>query len=281
MNQAIKVYEPDNSIRKGYISIFFEIVRELRDNRWLTYQLFKRDLFAMHKQSLVGMAWIVIMPIFSVAAFVALKHSGVMSAGEIETPYPLYAILGLTFWQLFSAGLMAAAGSLVQAGLMVKIINFSKKSLVIASMGKAGLTFLIQLVLTCLLFIYYGRTPAMGIWYLPLVFIPLFCLTLGVGFILAILNSIMRDVANVLSIVVTFGMFLTPVLYAKPSSGILAEITRWNPLYYFVSAGRDLLLTGRISEWTGFLWSSLFSFLVFFACFVIFHLTETRITERV
>ena len=51
MKEALlKIYQPDNSLRQGYISVFKELVRDVIDNRWLTWQLFKRDFFAMHKQ---------------------------------------------------------------------------------------------------------------------------------------------------------------------------------------------------------------------------------------
>ena len=281
MQNSLKIYEPDNSIKKGYWSILSEIFTELIDNRWLTYQLFKRDLFAMYKQSIMGVFWVFIMPLVSIATFVLLSYSGVFNVGEISVPYPIYAGIGMAFWQLFSIGLISSTNSLVEAGTMVKIINFSKKSLVIASTAKALVSFLIQLVLVITLFAVYRIVPSTGIFYILIVAIPLFFLTLGLGLILALLNGVMRDIGNILSIFITFLMFLTPVLYAKPKSGILGEITRHNPLYYFISAARNLILNGSIPESKGFLISCAVSFFVFFMCLIIFHLTETRITERV
>ena len=79
----------------------------------------------------------------------------------------------------------------------------------------------------------------------------------------------------------TFLMFLTPVLYAKPTTGILARITEYNPLYYLVSAPRDLVLMGTVPELKGFLISSVISVIILIICLIAFHLTETRIAERV
>ncbi len=64
MNKTI-TYEPDNSIKKGYISLWKEIFQELKSNKWLTLQLFKRDFFAIYKQSLVGVFWAFIVPIIN------------------------------------------------------------------------------------------------------------------------------------------------------------------------------------------------------------------------
>jgi len=83
------------------------------------------------------------------------------------------------------------------------------------------------------------------------------------------------------AVLMTFLMFLTPVLYAKPTTGILASVTEFNPLYYLVSAPRDLMLMGTIPEWNGFLVASLMSVIIFVMCLVVFHLTETRVAERI
>ncbi len=79
----------------------------------------------------------------------------------------------------------------------------------------------------------------------------------------------------------TFLMFLTPVLYAKPTTGILARITEYNPLYHLISMPRDLVLMGTVLEPKGFLISTVISVIILIVCLVAFHLTETRIAERV
>lgn len=281
LDNIITTYEPDNSIRKGYLHIFSEIFDELNRNRWLTYQLFKRDFFTLYKQSFVGILWAIIVPIISIGLFIVLNRSGIFYIGDINVPYPLYAALGIAFWQLFSIGLATSSNSLIKAGSMIVKINFSKKSLVIASTGQSLVSFLIQLVLVGILLAYYGIAPNIGILSIPIIIVPIMLLTLGLGFILSLLNGIMRDIGNVISILLTFLMFLTPVLYVRPDTGILAKITLYNPLYYLVSVPRDLILLGTISEWKGFLITSIISIVVFVICLIAFHFTETRVAERI
>ena len=281
MIATITTYEPDNSLKKGYLSIFREISNEINSNRWLTYQLFRRDFLTLYKQSFVGVLWAVIIPLVSVGTFVLLNRSGIFRIGELGVPYPVYAILGMAFWQLFSTGLVASSNSLVSAGSMIVKINFSKKSLVIASMGQAIVSFLIQFVLLGLLFIYYGVVPSAAILLSPLLVVPMLFLTLGLGFSLSLLNGVLRDVGAVLSMFLTFLLFLTPVLYAKPVSGFLSIVTVYNPLFYLVSVPRDLVLMGGSSELGGFLLSSVVSLGVFVVSIVVFHLTETRVAERI
>ena len=281
MDESIITYEPDNSLRRGYIYIFREIWYEFTKNRWLTFQLFKRDFFSIYKQSFIGVFWAFIMPLISVGTFIILNRSGVFTIGEIDVPYPIYAILGLAFWQLFSTGLVASSNSLVKAGSMIVKINFSKKSLVLASAGQSIVPFLIQFILVVILFFTYKISPHITILLFPLFIIPIILLTIGFGLILSLLNGVVRDFGISLSVFLTFLMFLTPVFYAKPKVGILSPITKFNPLFYLVQTPRELILMGVLSEWKGFLYSSILSLVIFIIFLIVFHLTETRVAERI
>ena len=278
---GFKTYEPDNILKHGYFRIFSDIFSDIFKNHWLTFQLFKRDFLAIYKQSLIGVVWAVIVPLISVGTFVILNSSGVFSIGDLSIPYIVFAVLGMALWQVFATGIIASSHSLVKAGNMIMKINFSKKSLVIASLGQSLISFIIQFVLVIALFVYYGLMPTAWVFALPLFVIPILLITLGLGFILSILNGIMRDIGNIISILMTFLMFLTPVLYVKPSSGILAVISDYNPLHYLVSLPSDLILGGESVLIRGYLVSCALSAMVFLICIFIFHLTETRVTERV
>jgi lipopolysaccharide transport system permease protein len=280
MTTTETTYEPDNSLKKGYFKIFKEIFGEIKKNRWLIYQLFRRDFLTIYRQSIFGILWAFVVPLFSVSVFLVLNQSGVFQFSSGSVPYPVFALLGLAFWQLFSTGLVASSSSLVQAGSMITKINFSKKALVIASLGKTMISFLIQFALALIAFAYFGVLPNIGILLTPILFVPLILTTLGLSFILSILYGVLRDLESLLPIIMTFMLFLTPIMYAIPTTGLLAQITLYNPLYYLVSVPRDIALTGESAGWLGFLVSSALSVIVFLVCLVAFHLTETRLAER-
>lgn len=279
--EAFVTYEPDDILKKGYGTVFTEIFNDIGTSGWLTWQLFKRDFLAIYRQSFIGVFWAVVIPFVSVGAFVILNNSGVFNCGVISVPYPVYAMFGMAFWQLFSIGLIAGSNSLVNAGSMVVKIKFSKKSLVIASTCQALVSFLIQIALAVLVCALYRVAPNPSILLIPIMVVPLLLLTLGISFIVSLLNGILRDVGNIISVLLTFLMFLTPVLYARPKSGLLAAAAGYNPLYYLISAPREMILFGTFTEWKGFLVSSAFSVIVFIVCIIIFHLTEVRVAERI
>jgi lipopolysaccharide transport system permease protein len=209
-------YEPDNSLKKGYFRILKDIATEISNNRDLIFQLFKRDFLTSYRQSLFGILWVFIVPIVSVATFLVLGQSNLFNVGETPVPFVVYALVGLSFWQIFSTGIVSGSNSLVQAQSMISKINFSKKSLVIASMGKTLIAFLIQFVLAVFSFAIFGIWPNIAILLVPLFVVPLFFATLGLSFIASILNGIMRDIGTLLTLLMTFLLFLTPVMYAAP-----------------------------------------------------------------
>jgi len=277
----IKTYEPDNSLKKGSFLIFSEIYMEIKNNHWLISQLFMRDFKALYKQSFIGILWIFIIPFFSVGTFIVLNQAGIFDIGEVNAPYPIYAVFGIASWQLFSSGLMSSSNSLVNAGSMVTKINFSKKSLIIASMGRPIVSFLVQFGLLLTLFVVFGYKPSIAIFLTPLLLAPIMLFGLGFGFIFSILYGIMRDIGNVISLFLTFFMFLTPVLYAKPTDGILGTLTTYNPMYYLISIPRELILTGATHEWEGFMLSAILSLITFILCIFFFHISESKIAERI
>lgn len=281
MVMEVNIYEPDKAIRQGYISLWKEMFGEIKSSKWLIWQLALRDIKAMYKQSFAGMFWAVLMPLFALGTFIVLNRAGVFTLGEIDVPYPIFAVIGLAFWQIFASGIVACTGALSKAGSMVAKINFPRESLVVSAMGRAFISFFIQIVLVIVFFFIYGFSPSWMTLFLPLMFIPILLFTLGLGLILSLINGVARDLERMIGVVMTFLLFLTPVMYAKPQSGLLLTLTKFNPVYYMVAAPRDLALNGSLSEPMGYFYSVILSIVLFIVCWMAFHLTETRVSERI
>ncbi len=280
MAQSTRIYSPDAIARIGW-PVLREMIGELVASRELTWRLFVRDLSAKYKQSALGFLWAFLNPIATAAVFVLLNQSGLLAVGQTSIPYPAYALLGTTIWQLFSTGLVAGAGSIVAGGSIVIKINFPKECLVVASVGQSLVEFLVRLGLLAVVFIWYQILPPWQTIFLPLVLLPLMALTLGLSLLLALLDVIIRDVEKALGIITTLLLFLTPVVYPAPPHGLLADVSRWNPLLPLVAGPRDMVITGQSPLSMPFLWASLFSFAFLIAAWWLFHLAERRIAERV
>lgn len=275
------IYQPDNQLKMGFLAIWKEMVEELICSRELVWRLFLRDFQAKYKQSLLGVAWAVIEPLITLGVFVFLNRSGIMEIETGNVPYPVFALIGLTIWVVFSKGLTTCTNSIVAAGSMVVKINFPKKSLVIAAMGQAIVELLVRVVLTVAVFVIFGFTPSKMAVLLPILILPVFFLTLGLGFFLSLMAGLFRDVISLVTLLTTYMMFLMPVAYPSPKSGILAVINQWNPLNHLIVGCREVVLYGSISNLSGYMYSAVFCMLVFFVSWRFFHLVETKIPERI
>ncbi len=254
---------------------------ELTGSYELTWRLFLRNFKAKYRQTVLGFLWALIMPLMAVGTFVLLNRAGVLNIGEVDVPYPAYALLGLTIWQIFAGGLRSCSNAIVAGGSMVVKINFPKECLVISSFGEAIVETIVRLGLTIAVFAVYKVVPAWTAVLFPFALIPLLLFTLGLGFLLSLLNAVFRDVANIVSLASTFLLFVTPVLYPEPKAAFFKTFTLFNPLAVLVSAPRDLIVKGCITEPTLFFIYSGLSLALFVVSWRLFHLAEIRIAERV
>ncbi len=280
-NEKVTVYCPDRFLKIGFFAVWREMFADLFRSRELIWRLFLRDFSARYRQSLLGILWVILNPLITVGIFVYLKKSGIFNIGSTNVPYPVFALVGLTVWSLFATGLTACSNSIVNAGAMVTKINFPKSSLVIASSGQAVVEFIVRLALTIIVFLIYKVVPSWTAVFLPLVVIPIFLITLGMGFFLSLLAGLFRDTINIVTLFTTFLLFLVPVLYPAPESGLFAAVNIWNPLSHLIVACRDVIFLGQFTNPAGFWYSTLFSVLVLGFSWRFFHIVEPKIAERI
>lgn len=273
-------YTPRVSLGIGWAALR-ELAVSIYSCRELIWRLFLRDLTARYRQSVLGCLWAIVPSLVTVATFGILNRSQVLSIGETNLPYPLFVMLGLTVWQTFADGISRMTASLVGAGSMISKINFPRESLVLAAMCEVLFDGLIRWCLVALMFVIYRVTPGWTAVLIPLVMVPLTLLTLGVGFLMAPLNAVIRDVANALTLFLTFAMLLTPVVYPPPSRWPSMLINYLNPVSPFVIAVRDLAIGQLPSNAWALLGASAFSAVLFFMSWRVFHLGMARIVERV
>lgn len=274
------VYHPDRQVGWGF-GIWKEMVLELVRSRELIWRLFIRDFTARYKQSLLGVLWAVIIPVGTVGTFVLLSRSGLMQVSNVDVPYPIYALIGMTAWQIFAVGLASASNSIVSGGGMIVKINFPKETMVIAGLMQAGVDSLLQVGLIAILFAWYGVVPHWtAIFFFPLL-LPLVLLTLGLAFMFALLAVLMRDIPHVISLGTTLLLFATPVLYPRPAAGPLRELATYNPLAILIGSARDVVLGGSMTDPGAFAWATVVALGILLVSWRLFHMVEPRMAERV
>lgn len=271
------MYTPDSIRRRGW-HVWRTIINEFLNSRELIWRLILRDIAARYRQSMFGYLWAVLPSIVTVIVFAALTQSQTIPVAETALPYVAYALWSISVWQLFAGCLSVCTNSLVSAGSLVSKVNFPKEALVIAAIGHPLLDFMIRLVLVAFVFIWYGVPFKAQMIFVPFILLPAILLAIGLSFVLSIINLVLRDIGSILGVTLTFGMFLTPVLYPPPTTWPSSLINILNPLSPVLIASQDVIAYGSLLQPQAFLFSSLFSMLVFLVGWRLFRLTIYRVS---
>ena len=187
-------------------------LHELWNYRELLYFLTWRDIKVRYKQTIMGIAWAVIQPLFMMLIFTVFfgRLAKIPSDG---LPYPIFVFTALLPWQMFSRALTDASTSLVVNERLITKVYFPRL-LVPASAVLASLVdFTIALVLLVGMMFYYGIVPTGAVWTLPLFILLALMTALGIGFWLSALDATYRDVRYTLPFLTQLWLFATPVVY--------------------------------------------------------------------
>lgn len=237
----IVVIEP----KKGWISID---LRDLWHYRDLLYILTTRDIKVRYKQTLLGAAWAVIQPLFTMLIFTLFfgRLAGMPSDG---IPYPLFAYAGLLPWTFFSNAVTNSGNSLVGNSNLITKVYFPRMIIPMASVGSGLVDFAIAFLLLLAMMFYYGVGFSVNILMLPVLVILTSLLAVGVGMWMSALNVKYRDIRYALPFLIQLGMFATPIIY--PMS-LVPEKWRWlialNPLSGQIEAYRSAFF-GKPFDW--------------------------------
>jgi lipopolysaccharide transport system permease protein len=179
----------------------------------LIYFLIWRDVKVRYKQTLLGAAWAILKPVFSMIVFTLIfdRLAGLSTDGVAG---PVFYYAGLLPWILFQDGITKAGVSLVTGRNLITKVYFPRfaipLSTVIAGLVDFGLASLLLLALM----VYYKVDLQPGVWTLPLFLLLTLITALGAGLWLAALNVAYRDIGHVTPFVVQAWFYASPIVYS-------------------------------------------------------------------
>ncbi len=248
---------------------------ELWQYRELLYFLTLRDIKVRYKQTLMGVAWVIIQPLLTVLIFTLVFNRFVrLDTGSL--PYPLFALSGLLLWLFFANAVTNSTNSLLSNSNLITKVYFPRLFIPAASVG-AGLVDLgVAFLLLIALCIYYGVALTMNLLLVPLFILLMALLALGVGLLSAAMTVKYRDLRHALPFIIQLWMFASPVIY--PAS-VVPEKWKWlllvNPVAGIIEGFRASL-TGRPFNWLHLFISAAITFaLLIFSVYIFRRFEDT------
>jgi len=216
---------------------------ELWEYRELLYFLVWRDVKVRYKQTLLGVAWVAVQPVFTAVLF-ALLLGRVANLPSEGVPYVVFVFAALLPWQLFATALSRAGTSLVGSANLLTKVYFPRLVVPLAAVLGGLVDFLVSLAVIAALLFRYRLTPSWGIVLLPVFALMALLAALSVGIWLAALNVRYRDVQQAIPFLVQVWMFASPVVYSASvvPAGPLRFVYALNPLTGVIQCFRWALL---------------------------------------
>lgn len=240
--------EPVVKIRPSHSSAPFDL-RELWNYRELLYFLTWRDLKVRYKQTILGVAWAVIQPLFTMVIF-TLFFGRLAAVPSDGVPYPIFVYSGLLLWTFFSNAVANSGNSLVGSANLLSKVYFPRMLIPWSSVAAALADLAIAFIVLVALMLYYRVAVTWRILMIPVPLLLVVLMALGVGMWLSALNVKYRDVRFAIPFVVQLWMFMTPIIY--PSS-FVPDRWRWllalNPLTGIIDAFRVSLFGHQPFQW--------------------------------
>lgn len=215
----------------------------------------RNDLRSRFARSKLGGLWMVLQPLAQVAIY-SLVLSRIMAAKlpgiDNRYAYVIYLMAGMIAWSLFAEVVTRSLTVFVDSGNLMKKMVFPRVCLPIIIGGSSLVNNLLLLATSIGVFLLIGHPPTLEMLWLPLLIGINLAFGLGLGLILGVLNVFVRDVAQVMTVVLQLLFWLTPIVY-MPSiiPDRLRSILEFNPMVHMAVAFQDVILYGRAPQIEG------------------------------
>lgn len=219
-------------------------------NHRLIRSMARRDILARYRGSFGDVFWTVLNPLLLMATYFFVFGVVLRRPDQSRSAFALYFLAGMLPWLAFSEPVGRASYVILEYRNFVKKLVFPLDTLPVNQVVSGLVTELFGAgIFIAVLLIIRHAVPAAVLW-LPVLLIPQLLFTLGICWFLAALGVYMRDLGQIMALVLTIWFFITPICYPESTnlSPAIAAVMRQNPLYVLVRGYRAVFLEGHAPE---------------------------------
>ena len=209
---------------------------ELWSKRYLLWLFIKRDITVQFKQTIFGMGWYFISPLFTMFMYIVV-FGRIAEIPTDDIPQPVFYLSGICLWEYFSECLTAVSGTFQTNANLFGKVYFPRLVSPVSVVASKLFRFSLQLgtfVIVYLLFVFRG-VALCPTWYLllfPVLVLMIQCLALGLGLMVSSMTTKYRDLTNFFGVFVSLWMYATPIVYplSYVTNRTLHHIMLFNPM---------------------------------------------------
>lgn len=219
-------------------------MQDLYRYRDLIKALVARELKVRYRRSAIGFVWTMLQPLLTMLVL-QIVFSAIFRFQT--TNYPVYALAGILFWNFFSQSIVASMNSLRGNAQLLQKLPVPKAVFPLATVISGVVNLLFALVPLFLLLIVTGHPLTPALLFLPVSILVAAMFTLGAGLLLSPLAVFFSDVVELIAVVLSLTMYLTPIIY--PMSILPPNfywVVRFNPVRSILEVFRDPIYQGEV-----------------------------------
>ncbi|MAT07670.1 MAG: phosphate ABC transporter permease [Chloroflexi bacterium] len=251
-------------------------IRDLWEYRDMLLYLVLRDIKARYTQSVLGIGWAVLQPLFLMIVFTVI-FGKLVKINTNGMDYAVFSYTALVPWAYFSNSLMLSTGSLIQNSNLLSKVFFPRIVLPMSTVLSTLVDFFIAFILVIVLMIWYQVTPTIWVLFLPVLLLLMVVLSVSLGSLFTALAIQYRDVRHGISFLVQGMMYASPVVY--PVSIIPDKyrlIYGLNPMAGVIEGFRSALLGATPMPWDLIIVGTIVTLVL-----AVIGLTYFKFTERI
>jgi lipopolysaccharide transport system permease protein len=242
----VTVYSPESPLRnplKLILTIFADIWR----SRELIGMLFQRDLKAQYRQTYLGYIWILLPSIATTAAWYYMTNQGLINVGKTAIQYPAFVMIGQIIWGTFTAAFGAPQLGFNGGSAVFMKLKVPPEAFLANAVAKIIFDLVVKTVLIIAIFVLFWNelTLSWSVLLVPVGLLTTMLLGVSLGLFMVPIGSLYTDVGRIVTMVMPFLMYTTPVIFPlAKGDGLAATLMRWNPLSPLIEVTRCWLTQG-------------------------------------
>lgn len=227
--------------------ILFEFIGDIFRYREYLKQSVARDLRRRYKRSVLGYFWSMLNPLFMMI-ILAVVFSNIMRQ-NIED-YAVFLFCGMLPYACFNSTSMGCLWSINANSKIIEQVAVPKYLFPLSIGFSALIDFILSIIPLVLVMLVLGRPIEWTVFALPIIIVPLFCVSLGVGLLVATSNVFFEDTQHLTEVIFRALYFLCPILYSRELLPLWLH--KWvvlNPMFCLIEFNRGLFYGGTLPDW--------------------------------
>ena len=277
--ETITIYTPDSSLLNP-ARLVRTMFHDLWGGRELAWRLAVRDISAQYRQAAFGLIWAFILPLTNTFVWIFLNVTGVIDIRDTELPYPVYVLTGTMLWAIFMEATNAPLQQTIAAKPMLTKINFPREALIVSGIYQTLFNAALKTIVLVPAVVMLGVQLGWHLLFLPVAVLALILAGTAFGLLLTPVGMLYSDIGKSFPIIMQFLMYLTPVVFPIPTSGLAASLFNINPVTPLILTARDWITNMPAKHLADFATVNLGSLILLFLMWMVYRAAMPILIER-